>query len=76
MPGYNVQSYRADCPVEIVHGWSDDVVLPENSIRYAQEAKCPLHLIPGDYRLNSSIDVVSELFVGFLAVVSNVRLSV
>jgi hypothetical protein len=31
-----------------VHGWSDDVFLPEKSIRYAKEADCTLHLISGD----------------------------
>lgn len=71
MLGYKVQNYRADCPVEIVHGWSDDVVLPENSIRYAKEAQCPLHLIPGDHRLNSSIEAVAELFSCFLRATSH-----
>ena len=31
-----------------MHGWSDDVFLPEKSIRYAKEAHCTLHLISGD----------------------------
>lgn len=66
LEGYHRQDFGTDAPVEIVHGWSDDVVRPENSIRYAKEAQCPLHLIAGDHRLNSSIAVVSGLFVQFL----------
>ena len=48
------------------HGWSDYIIPPENSIRYAQEADCTLHLISGDHPLNSSIEVVEGLFEGFL----------
>lgn len=67
IPGYQQQKY---CPaakhVEVVHGWSDDVIPPEHSIRFAQEADCALHLIRGDHRLNSSIEVVKNLFGQFL----------
>ena len=66
MPGYNEQNYNSDAYVEIVHGWSDDVVLPENSIRFAKCNNSILHLIPGDHRLNSSMDVVENLFLQFL----------
>jgi pimeloyl-ACP methyl ester carboxylesterase len=66
MPGYQHQSYNAKCPIEIVHGWSDNVIPPANSIRFAQEYGSPLHLIDGDHRLNSSIDRVGKLFCFFL----------
>ena len=52
--------------LEIVHGWSDDVIPPENSIRYARQADCTLHMIGGDHPLNSSIEVVEVLFEQFL----------
>lgn len=64
---YAKQSYKATCHVEIVHGWSDDVIPPENSIKFAKEVDCQLHLISGDHRLNSSLAVVEKLFEGFLA---------
>lgn len=64
---YKKQTYHSDCPhIEIVHGWSDDVIPPENSIRFAKDSHCSLHLIAGDHRLNSSIATVSKLFVQFL----------
>jgi len=67
IPGYERQEYRSRCsPIEIVHGWSDDVIPAENSIRYAQEANCTLHLISGDHPLNSSLEVVAGLFERFL----------
>jgi len=67
MPGYNQQNYSTDFKhLEIVHGWSDDIIPVENSIKYAQQAQCSLHLIDGDHRLNSSIEQVIELFKSFL----------
>lgn len=72
IPGYKQQKY---CPVpeyvEVIHGWSDDVIPPERSIRFAKEANCTLHLISGDHPLNSSIEVVKDLFERFLCRVIN-----
>lgn len=64
--GYRQQNYRHNTDVEIVHGWSDEVIPPENAIRYAKVAECSLHLIEGDHRLNSVLDVVEGLFIQFL----------
>ena len=67
MPGYQRQRYVSRCShIEIVHGWSDDVIPPEHSIRYAKEADCALHLITGDHALNGSLEVVARLFEEFL----------
>ena len=66
MPGYNKQSYLSKTYLEIVHGWSDDIIPVENSIRYAKSRDCSLHLISGDHRLNSSIEQVEKLFSQFL----------
>lgn len=67
MSGYDRQSFNVNFhPIEVVHGWSDDIIPPEHSIRFAKEANCSLHLISGDHRLNSSIKTVSELFKQFL----------
>jgi len=67
MPGYEEQQYHSrSSHIEIVHGWSDDVIPPENSIRYAKEGDHTLHLISGDHALNSSIELVADLFVQFL----------
>lgn len=67
MPDYTQQDYQSlTNNIEIVHGWSDEVIPVENSIKYAKNQKCTLHLIDGDHRLNSSIDQVIELFTAFL----------
>jgi alpha/beta superfamily hydrolase len=67
IPGYKRQGYHSRClHIEIVHGWSDDVIPPENSIRYAREVDCALHMISGDHALNGSLEVVAGLFERFL----------
>ena len=67
MPGCKKQEYHSrSSHIEIVHGWADNVIPPENSIRYAKEADCSLHLISGDHALNSSIEMVADLFIQFL----------
>jgi len=67
IPGYRRQEYHSRAAqIEIVHGWSDDIIAVEHSIRYAREADCTLHLIAGDHALNGSLDRVEGLFEGFL----------
>ena len=67
MPGSKKQEYHSrSSHSEIIHGWADNVIPPENSIRYAKEADCSLHLISGDHALNSSIEMVADLFIQFL----------
>ena len=69
IPDYKQQEqeyFPATEYVEIVHGWSDDVIPPGHSIRFAKEADCTLHLIKGDHRLNGSIEMVEGLFRRFL----------
>ncbi len=67
IPGYEVHDYRPSCPeIEIVHGWSDEVISPDHSIRFAKDNNCTLHLIAGDHRLNTSLGQVEKLFKNFL----------
>ena len=67
IPTYKRQQYHSKSPhIEIVHGWSDEVILVEHSIKYARDADCTLHIINGDHVLNSSIEVVASLFQQFL----------
>lgn len=55
------------CPTAIVHGWHDDIVPVENSIRWAREHECTLHLLNSDHRLEDRIDAICALLRGFLA---------
>jgi alpha/beta superfamily hydrolase len=67
MPGFEQYTPAPpDCPVTIVHGWNDDVVPPDNSIRFARQHRSALHLIDGDHRLHGNVDEVCELLDRFL----------
>lgn len=67
LANYNIQDYYfSSVLTEVVHGWSDDIIPVENSIRFCQQHCHSLHLIAGDHRLNSSIDTVTALFAQFL----------
>lgn len=52
--------------VEIVHGWDDDVVPVEHSIKFAQQHKAALHILDSDHRLNSVLPQLEVLFSEFL----------
>ena len=62
-PAPAVLAYHA----EIVHGWDDEVIPCENSIRFARLRGCTLHLAPGDHRLTLRIPLLCELFGAFLS---------
>ena len=54
------------CPTAIVHGWHDDIVPVENSIRWAREHRAALHVLDSDHRLEDRIDAICGLLRAFL----------
>jgi len=67
MPGYESLTPAApDMPIAIVHGWNDDVVPVENSIRFAKECNASLHILDGDHRLAANIDDINHLLTRFI----------
>jgi len=68
LPGYNVQKPipHAD-KVSIIHGWHDDIVPVENSIRFAREHKSTLHIVDGSHALRENLDTIADLFTLFLS---------
>ena len=53
-------------PMVIVHGWDDDIVPVENSIRYASDCKATLHVVDGDHRLTANIDEINYYLARFV----------
>jgi alpha/beta superfamily hydrolase len=67
MPGF--ESYTPQdvpCPVAIVHGWRDDIVPVENSVRWAREHRATLHLLDSNHRLEDQIGAICILLRDFL----------
>jgi alpha/beta superfamily hydrolase len=71
-PAYFMEGYEdltpdpPGMPICIVHGWHDEVVPVENSIRYAQQCHATLHLIDSDHRLTANIDEINDYLKTFL----------
>jgi alpha/beta superfamily hydrolase len=71
-PAFYLQGYECQNPVPcagrtmIVHGWGDDIVPVENSIKFARMHVCDLHLLDGDHRLNDALPKIEHLFEMFL----------
>jgi len=57
-------------PICIVHGWHDDIVPVENSIRYARACSATLHLVDGDHRLTANIEEINNYLGQFLEVLT------
>lgn len=73
IPGFEQETPKpAACPLTIVHGWKDDVVPVENSIRYAREHAATLHLLDTDHRMHDRIGQINYLFEYFLVTLDKV----
>ena len=67
MAGYEAYTPQdVACPTAIVHGWHDDIVPVENSIRWAREHRAALHLLNSDHRLEDQIAAICVLLRAFL----------
>jgi pimeloyl-ACP methyl ester carboxylesterase len=67
MPGYEELTPPAPTmPVFIVHGWHDDIVPVDNSIRFARACGATLHIVDGDHRLTANIDEINRELAAFI----------
>ena len=67
MPGFEeLTPQPAACPITIVHGWRDDVVPVEHSIRYAREHGATLHILDTDHRMQDQVRQIGYYFEYFL----------
>lgn len=64
-----------DIPIVIVHGWRDDIVPVENSIRFAREARATLHLLDGDHRLTDNIAEINEYLAQFVRQIAGQKIT-
>ena len=67
MPGYeSLTPPPPKMPVSIVHGWNDDIVPVENSIRFARECQASLHIFDAGHRLTERISDINHLLARFI----------
>jgi surfactin synthase thioesterase subunit len=78
-PAYYMEGYEdqtpppPSMPLCIVHGWHDDIVPVENSIRYARKCSATLHLVNGDHRLTENIDSINGYLEQFIKSTTSVQ---
>ena len=71
-PAYYMEGYEAltpeppSMPICIVHGWHDDIVPVDNSIRFARGCSATLHIVDGDHRLTASIEEIKQYLRQFI----------
>ena len=71
-PAIGIDGYRKQDPelragqAVIVHGWQDDIIPAQQVITYAKRHHVPLHLLPDDHPLGSSLPQLCSLFRDFL----------
>lgn len=67
LQGYDVHVFSGlPEAITVIHGWQDDVVPVENSIRFAKLHRGALHVLPDDHRLSDSIDTMTVLLDHFI----------
>jgi pimeloyl-ACP methyl ester carboxylesterase len=67
MPGFEEYTPQdVPAPTTIVHGWHDDIVPVENSVRWAREHRATLHVLDSNHRLEDQIDAICILLREFL----------
>ena len=67
MPGFEKFTPRnVGCPTVIVHGWRDDIVPVEHSIRWAREHRAALHVLDSDHRLQDQLPSICAYLRAFL----------
>jgi predicted alpha/beta-hydrolase family hydrolase len=67
MPGFEQYTPRnIPCRTSIIHGWNDEVVPVENSIRWAREHRAALHLLDADHRLQDQIPMITCILTQYL----------
>jgi pimeloyl-ACP methyl ester carboxylesterase len=67
MPEFDDQTPVApDLPIVILHGWRDDIVPVDNSIRFARQCRAILHILDGDHRLTDNIAEINQYLLQFL----------
>ena len=76
-PAYFMEGYERltpdppKIPICIVHGWHDEIVPVENSIRFAGSCGATLHIVDGDHRLTQNIDEINQYLEIFIENVRN-----
>jgi len=61
LTGYEQTKPSTQCTnVSVVHGWGDDIVPYQNSVKFAEQHKASLKLVDDGHRLSNSLDSLNN----------------
>ncbi len=66
IPGYRRAFAAADAPIELVHGWQDEICPVDAVIELARARGAMLHLLADDHRLGAHVEWCAQTFARFL----------
>jgi alpha/beta superfamily hydrolase len=61
-PGFDEEPAGIPALCGVVHGWHDDIVPVERSLRFARTHRAALHLLDSDHGLNDQLPALDLLF--------------
>lgn len=63
LPNYSLQQFSPHCnSISIIHGWQDDVVPVDNSIKFAKVESASLQVVNDNHRLSDSLNLIEQQF--------------
>lgn len=62
MPGYDGQPPDWACDTVVVHGWHDDIIPVDHSLRFARERHAEFHVLPTGHTLNDQLKALGSTF--------------
>jgi len=66
MSGYDIQKYKSLAKnIAVRHGWDDDIISPENSIKFCKIHKCRLTIDQDDHRMSKTRNDLALHFTWF-----------
>ncbi|MEM7054667.1 MAG: YqiA/YcfP family alpha/beta fold hydrolase [Pseudomonadota bacterium] len=52
--------------ISVIHGWNDDIIPWQNSMKFAEQHQAQLHLLKAGHRLENVLPVLAALLADFL----------
>lgn len=70
-PGWDEEPAGVPPLCSVVHGWHDDIVPVERSLRFARTHHAALHILESDHGLNDQLDTLAMLLGNLLSQVKS-----
>lgn len=71
---YEIQDYLPKCKnIEVIHGWNDEIVPYNNSIKFGKITGATVNLINDNHRLNQSYTFIAKRFEYYLKEISTIN---